>query len=362
MKLNLASKKLMIKFWVVLAVLVFLLSLVAARGGAGGGQGGRGGRGGHGSTWGRGVLGAGSHRGGGGDGHRMRISNEASTPSGANAWLSWSLGFFAYVALIFVEIVIQLADMVVVLEADQVFVVAAEVLLSPFARVFIDVVLKPAGRHCGGFGGRPCVLDGGGRGSTTLGARSRHGGGGILVSRYVTLKFLLLKNLRLHGTWWYQALRWLQAVLSFVDERSLSIYIFVRKSLDMLELLYKACLVAFSRHALLLARFIFAAHSGFVMCALVCMQLGPIAVRLSKVRLLALELEMEKNEKDLSFSKFVVGYSDTEVGKRRLLIWPIMVTLSIHEKEYYTLILLNIIQKNAAISDHKQPNVQKAIC
>ena len=96
MKLNLASKKLITKFWLALAVLAFLLSLVAARGGAGGGHGGhsggRSGRDGHGSTWGRGVLGAGSHRGG----------NEASTPSGANAWLSWSLGFFA---LILVEIV-----------------------------------------------------------------------------------------------------------------------------------------------------------------------------------------------------------------------------------------------------------------
>ncbi|KAK1592646.1 hypothetical protein Q3G72_028235 [Acer saccharum] len=111
-KLNLASKKLIIKFWVVLAVLVFLLSLVAARGGAGGGygghSGGRSGRGAHGSTWGRGVLGAGSHRGGrGGHGSTWgrgvlgagshRGGNEASTPSGANAWLSWSLGFFAYV-------------------------------------------------------------------------------------------------------------------------------------------------------------------------------------------------------------------------------------------------------------------------
>ncbi|KAI9196509.1 hypothetical protein LWI28_024500 [Acer negundo] len=74
------------------------LSLVAARGGAGGGHGGHSGGhgscGGHRSTRGRGVLGAGSHRRG----------NEASTPSGANAWLSWSLGFFA---LILVEIVLR---------------------------------------------------------------------------------------------------------------------------------------------------------------------------------------------------------------------------------------------------------------
>ncbi|KAK1592463.1 hypothetical protein Q3G72_025336 [Acer saccharum] len=94
--------------------------VVAARGGAGGRygghSGGRSGRGAHGSTWGRGVLGAGSHRGGrcghgstwgrgvlGAGSHRG--GNEASTPRGANAWLSWSLGFFAYVALILLEIV-----------------------------------------------------------------------------------------------------------------------------------------------------------------------------------------------------------------------------------------------------------------
>ncbi|KAL5849626.1 hypothetical protein ACOSQ3_007673 [Xanthoceras sorbifolium] len=92
MKLHLASKKLM-KLWLVMAVLIFLLSLVDARGGAGGGHGGHRGRG---STWGTGVLMAGgSHRGGGGA-HRRN----AATPSAANAWLSWSLGFFVYVALI----------------------------------------------------------------------------------------------------------------------------------------------------------------------------------------------------------------------------------------------------------------------
>ncbi|KAK1592644.1 hypothetical protein Q3G72_028201 [Acer saccharum] len=65
-----------------ISYLAFILVeiLLRARGGAGGEHGGhsgrRGGRGGHRNTWGRGVLGAGSHRGG----------NEASTPSGANAW------------------------------------------------------------------------------------------------------------------------------------------------------------------------------------------------------------------------------------------------------------------------------------
>ncbi|KAK4855597.1 hypothetical protein QYF36_008883 [Acer negundo] len=169
MKLNLLASKKLMKLWVVLGVLIVLLSLVAAksgggggrigggggfgrgstrggagsgrhvtgggghsrdeatpvaaRGGAGGGHGGHsgghGGCGGHRSTRGRGVLGAGSHRRG----------NEASTPSGANAWLSWSLGFFA---LILVEIVL------------------------PGVR--------------------------GGRGSTTLGAGSCHGGGGAHVN------------------------------------------------------------------------------------------------------------------------------------------------------------------------------------